>query len=87
MARTALVSPCASFGKTATAADEDMENEFDVFVSSDDFHTSDEFLVFGSDPDFGDVFHAKSAVLAFWKQHRKLLTLPDRDNKSEYIVK
>ena len=87
MARTALVSPCASFGKTATAADEDMENEFDVFVSSDDFHTSDEFLVFGSDPDFGDVFHAKSAVLAFWKQHRKLLTLPDKDNKSEYIVK
>ncbi len=87
MARTALVSPCASFGKTATAADEEMANEFDVFVSSDDFHTSDEFLVFGSNPDFEDVFHAKSAVLAFWKQHQKLLTLPDRDTKTEYLVK
>ncbi|MBJ7369115.1 MAG: hypothetical protein JHC65_11740, partial [Ilumatobacteraceae bacterium] len=87
MARTALVSPCASFGKTATADDQEKANEFDVFVSGDDFHTSDEFLVFGSDPDFGDVFHAKSAVLAFWKQHQKLLTLPDKDTKTEYLVK
>jgi exonuclease V gamma subunit len=86
MARTALVSPCASFGKTATAADEEKANEFDVFVSSDDFHTSDEFLVFGGDPNFEDVFHAKSAVLAFWKQHQKLLTLPPKDTKKEYLV-
>jgi len=87
MARTAIVSPCASFGKTGTADDQEKANEFDVFVSSDDFHTSDEFLVFGSEPDFEDVFHAKSAVRAFWKQHQKLFTLPDRDTKTEYLVK
>jgi hypothetical protein len=87
MARTALVSPCASFGKTATADDQEKANEFDVFVSSDDFHTSDEFLVFGNDPEFEEVFHAKSAVLAFWKQHQKLFTLPDKDSKTEYLVK
>ena len=76
MARTALVSPCASFGDTAEADDQEKINKFDAFVSADDFHKSDEFLVFGDDPEFEDVFHAKSPILAFWLKHQKLLTVP-----------
>ena len=87
MARTALVSPCAGFGKTAAADDEEMSNEFDAFVSSDDFHESQEFIIFGGNPEFEEVFHSKSPVLSFWKQHRSLFTLPARDDKKEYVVK
>jgi hypothetical protein len=87
MARTALVSPCASFGKTTAADDQEMSNEFDAFVSSDDFHESQEFIIFGGNPEFGEVFHSKSPVLSFWKQHRGLFTLPGRDDKKEYVVK
>jgi len=87
MARTALVSPCASFGKTTAADDQEMSNEFDAFVSSDDFHESQEFIIFGGNPEFEEVFHSKSPVLSFWKQHRGLFTLPTRDDKKEYVVK
>ena len=78
MASTALVSPCASFGKTAEADDHDKINEFDVFVSGDEFHKSNEFIVFGDDPEFGDVFHAKSPILAFWQKHKELFTVPQK---------
>jgi hypothetical protein len=78
MASTALVSPCASFGETAEADDQDKIDEFDVFVSGDNFHKSDEFIVFGDDPEFGDVFHAKSPILAFWQKHKILFTVPKK---------
>jgi hypothetical protein len=78
MASTALVSPCASFGKTAEADDQEKIKEFDVFVSGDSFHKSDEFMVFGGDPEFVDVFHAKSPILAFWQKHKKLFTVPQK---------
>ena len=64
-----------------------MSNEFDAFVSSDDFHESQEFIIFGGNPEFEEVFHSKSPVLSFWKQHRGLFTLPSRDDKKEYVVK
>ena len=78
MVSTALVSPCASFGKTAEADDQDKINEFDVFVSGDKFHKSNEFIIFGDDPEFEDVFHAKSPILAFWQKHKKLFTVPKK---------
>ncbi len=86
MARTALVSPCASFGKTASADDQEMLNEFDLFVSRDDFHKSQEFIIFGGEPEYGDIFHAKSPILGFWKEHKKLFTFPKRDSAKEYLV-
>ena len=77
MARIALVSPCAAFGKTATAASDEMVYEFDSFVSSDNFHTTNEFIVFGDDPMFSEIFHAKSPVLNFWGLHQKVFTIDD----------
>jgi len=86
LARTALVSPCASFGKAAESTDSEMRNEFEFFVSGDDFHKSKEFIIFGGDPEFEDIFHTESPVLAFWKEHGQLLKLPDGDRKKEYLV-
>ena len=86
MARTALVSPCATFGDTATAASDEMVYEFDSFVSSDNFHTTNEFIVFGDDPMFSEIFHAKSPVLKFWKLHQSVLGLPKDDRPKVYIV-
>ena len=87
LARTALVSPCASFGKAAESTDSEMRNEFEFFVSGDDFHKSKEFIVFGGDPEFEDIFHTESPVLAFWKGHGELLQFPKTDNNPEYSVK
>ncbi|MCX6535803.1 MAG: exodeoxyribonuclease V subunit gamma, partial [Actinobacteria bacterium] len=86
MARIALVSPCATFGDTATAASDEMVYEFDSFVSSDNFHTTNEFIVFGDDPMFSEIFHAKSPVLKFWKLHQSVLGLPKDDRPKVYIV-
>jgi hypothetical protein len=86
MARTALVSPCATFGDTATAASDEMVYEFDSFVSSDNFHTTNEFIVFGDDPIFSEIFHVKSPVLKFWKLHQSVLGLPKDDRPKVYIV-
>jgi hypothetical protein len=78
MACTALVSPCASFGDTAEADDQEKIKKFDAFVSADDFHKKDEFLVFGGDSDFKDVFHSKSPIIAFWDKHKILFTVPKK---------
>ena len=78
MARTALVSPCASFGDTAEADDKEKIKKFDAFVSADNFHKKDEFFVFGDDPDFKDVFHSKSPIVAFWQKHKILFTVPKK---------
>ena len=86
MARTALAAPCATFGKTADATTADMLNEFDAFVSSDDFHKSSEFIVFGDDPIFSEIFHAKSPVLKFWRLHQSVLGLPENDRPKVYVV-
>ena len=86
MARIALVSPCATFGDTATSASDEMVYEFDSFVSSDNFHTTNEFIVFGDDPMFSEIFHAKSPVLKFWKLHQSVLGLPKDDRPKVYIV-
>jgi hypothetical protein len=87
MARIALVSPCASFGKTASVDVDKMANEFDAFVSGDGYHKSEEFIIFGDNPEFEDVFHSKSPVTAFWKAHQGLFELPLKDSKKEYLVK
>jgi hypothetical protein len=81
-----LVSPCASFGKTTAADDQEMSNEFDAFVSSDDFHKSNEFIVFGDDPIFSEIFHTKSPVLKFWRLHQSVLGLPENDRPKVYVV-
>jgi hypothetical protein len=86
MARTALAAPCATFGKTADATTAEMLNEFDAFVSSDDFHKSSEFIVFGDDPIFSEIFHAKSPVLKFWRLHQSVLGLPENDRPKVYVV-
>jgi hypothetical protein len=78
MARTALVSPCASFGDTAEADDKEKIKKFDAFVSADNFHKKDEFFVFGDDPVFKDVFHLKSPIVAFWQKHKILFTVPKK---------
>jgi exodeoxyribonuclease V gamma subunit len=78
MARTALVSPCASFGDTAEAEDKEKITKFNAFVSADNFHKKDEFFVFGDDPDFKDVFHSKSPIVAFWQKHKILFTVPKK---------
>jgi hypothetical protein len=64
-----------------------MANEFDVFVSSDEYHESEEFIIFGDNPQFEDVFHSKSPVTVFWKAHQGLFELPPKDSKKEYLVK
>ena len=76
MARTALVSPCASFGKTATAEEQKMKGLFNAFVSSDAFHASKESIIFGSEPKFEEVFYLDSPASLFWQQHKKLFTFP-----------
>ena len=86
MARTALVSPCASFGKTADVEKGDMLYEFDSYVSGDDFNDSSEFIVFGDNPEFDEIFHPKSPVLKFWKSHREILGLPKNDTPKVFIV-
>lgn len=86
MARTALVTPCASFGKTTDVENDEMVNSFDSFVSGDDFHQSSEFIVFGDNPEFDEIFHLKSPVIKFWQSHRKILALPDSDRPSVYTV-
>ena len=86
MARTALVSPCASFGKTADVEKGDMLYEFDSYVSGDDFNDSSEFIVFGDNPEFDEIFHPKSPVLKFWKSHREILGLPENDRPKVYVV-
>ncbi len=86
MARTALVSPCASFGKTVDVEKGDMLYEFDSYVSGDDFHESSEFIVFGDNPEFDEIFHPKSPVLKFWKSHREVLGLPESDRPKVYVV-
>ena len=77
MARVALVSPCGKFGKTATADSDKMLSEFNFFVESDEFHKSGERVVFGDDPMFSEIFHAKSPVLNFWGLHQKVFTIDD----------
>ena len=86
MARTALVSPCASFGKTADVEKGEMLYEFDSYVSGDDFNDSSEFIVFGDNPEFDEIFHPKSPVLKFWKSHRAILGLPENDRPKVYVV-
>ncbi len=86
MARIALVSPCAAFGKTATADSDKMLSEFDFFVSGDDFGDSSEFVVFGDDPVFSEIFYPKSPLLNFWKLHQSVLGLPAKDNQTVYTV-
>ena len=86
IARIALVSPCAAFGNTATSDSGAMLNEFNSFVSSDDFHKSSEFTVFGDDPLFNEIFDPKSPVLDFWRSHQSLLGLPDSDRSKVYVV-
>ena len=86
MARTALVSPCASFGKTADVDKGEMLYEFDSYVSGDDFNDSSEFIVFGDNPEFDEIFHPKSPVLKFWKSHREILGLPENDRPKVYVV-
>ena len=86
MARIALVSPCAEFGRTATVDAEKMPSEFDFFVSGDDFGDSSECIVFGDDPIFSEIFYPKSPVLNFWKLHQALLGLPAKDNQTVYTV-
>jgi len=78
--------PCGAFGDTAVAETDEMLNEFDSFVSSDDFNDSSEFIVFGNDPLFSEIFYPTSPVLDFWKSHQALLDLPDSDRAKVYIV-
>jgi hypothetical protein len=91
MARTALVSPCASFGETAKAINEKMTNEvilkmtkqFDAFVSKEDFHDKDEFIIFGNDIEFEDVFYMNSPIISFWQKRNTLFTLPKKPDIDE----
>ena len=86
MARIALVSPCGKFGKTATADSDKMLSEFDFFVSGDDFGDTSECIVFGDDPIFSEIFHAKSPVLNFWGLHQKVFTFARDDVRRPFIV-
>ena len=86
MARTALVSPCANFGKTAELINEKLTDEiilkmaekFNAFVSTEDFHDKDEFIIFGNDIEFKDVFHMNSPIISFWQKRNTLITLPKK---------
>jgi hypothetical protein len=86
MARVALVSPCAEFGRTATADADKRLSEFDFFVSSDVFGDSSEFVVFGDDPIFSEIFHTKSPVLNFWGSHQKVFAFDRDDARRPFIV-
>jgi len=86
MARVALVSPCAEFGRTATADADKRLSEFDFFVSGEDFGDSSEFVVFGDDPIFSEIFHTKSPVLNFWGSHQKVFAFARDDARRPFIV-
>ncbi len=50
--------------------DDDDDNDKDDDDESNDL--SDD------DPDFKDVFHSKSPILAFWEKHKILFTVPKK---------
>jgi exodeoxyribonuclease V gamma subunit len=91
MTRTALVSPCASFGKTAEVINEKVTDEiilkmtkqFNAFVSKEGFHDEDEFIIFGNDIEFEDVFHMNSPIMSFWQRRNTLFTFPDKPDIDE----
>ena len=86
LARIALVSPCAKFGKTATADADKRLSEFDFFVSGDDFGDSSECIVFGDDPKFSEIFYPKSPVLNFWGSHQEVFAFAGDDARRPFIV-
>jgi exonuclease V gamma subunit len=86
IARVALVSPCAKFGKTATADTEKRSSEFDFFVSGDNFGDSSECIVFGDDPIFSEIFYPKSPVLNFWGSHQKVFSFAKDNYRRPFIV-
>ncbi|MEO5975121.1 MAG: hypothetical protein ABIQ38_07980, partial [Ilumatobacteraceae bacterium] len=89
LVRLALASPCASFGGAATEALVDRgegRKKFEQFVNSKSYRYSSESIVYGSHPQFGDVFATNAPELAFRARFDTQLTITYRGAKQGYLV-
>jgi len=86
MVQIALVCPCASFNNAATKSEAEGRTIFAEFVSSESYEKSDEFVVFGPDPTYDEVFHQNSPVQNFWQLYREAFSTPKIDNKNVFVI-
>ncbi len=89
LVRTALVSPCASFGGAATdtlADRADGRKTFDQFVHGRSYEYSSELVVYGAGPQFDDVFVANAPELAFRARFDSQFTVTYDRSSKEYLI-
>jgi exodeoxyribonuclease V gamma subunit len=89
LVRTALASPCGSFGGAATAtyADRNKGREtFNKFVHGRSYDYSSELIVYGADPHFDEVLVANAPELAFRTRFDSQFTVTYNRSTKEYLV-
>lgn len=89
LVRTALVSPCASFGGavTDTLADRAKGGKtFGQFVHGRSYEYSSELIVYGANPEFDDVFVANAPELAFRARFDHQFTVTYNRSAKEYLI-
>ncbi|MFA5774379.1 MAG: exodeoxyribonuclease V subunit gamma [Ilumatobacteraceae bacterium] len=89
LVRLALASPCGSFDGAASktlANRGDGRKRFDQFVGGRSYQYSSESVVYGTHPNFDDVFGANSPELAFRARFDEQLTISYKGAKQGYLV-
>ena len=89
LVRTALVSPCASFGGAATDTLADRAKggkTFGQFVHGRSYEYSSELVVYGANPQFDDVFVANAPELAFRARFDRQFTVTYNRSTKEYLI-
>lgn len=89
LVRTALVSPCASFGGAATDTLADRgkgHKTFNQFVHGRSYEYSLELVVYGANPQFDDVFVANAPELAFRARFDSQFTITFKGAKQGYLI-
>jgi hypothetical protein len=89
LVRTALVSPCASFGGAATDTLADRAKggkTFGQFVHGRSYEYSSELIVYGANPQFDDVFVANAPELAFRARFDSQFTVTYNRSTKEYLI-
>lgn len=89
LVRTALVSPCASFGGAATDTLADRAKggkTFGQFVHGRSYEYSSELIVYGANPQFDDVFVASAPELAFRARFDRQFTVTYNRPTKEYLI-
>ncbi|MEK7295550.1 MAG: hypothetical protein AAB018_03350, partial [Actinomycetota bacterium] len=89
LVRTALVSPCASFGGAATKTLADRaegRKTFGQFVHGRSYEYSSELVVYGANPQFDDVLAANAPELAFRARFDSQFTITHKGTKQGYLI-